>query len=197
MTLPLRGWSVAAESEADLVGRVRSGDARAFEALYLRYHHSLWRVAYRYVRSTAVAEELVHDVFLAVWRGREVWAIREGVEPYLTSAVKHAALRSLRREAAWVHARDAAGNAGESLAVSGAAPDVTERMAGEEVDRVLAQAVATMPPMRQRVATLRWGRGLTYEEIAIALGISVSAAMQHVSRARAELRVVYDRLTGG
>lgn len=57
-----------AEGEACLVGRIASGDRRAFEALYRAYFPRLARFLQRMTRNTALIEEIANDTLLAVWR---------------------------------------------------------------------------------------------------------------------------------
>lgn len=58
----------ASSTDTQLVERIRSGDERACESLYLTFYEPLWRSAFGYVRSSPIAEEIVQDVFMALWR---------------------------------------------------------------------------------------------------------------------------------
>jgi len=90
------------DNESDLVPRIRRGDESAFELLYLAHHDELWRFAYAYVRSRDVAEELVQDVFLAVWGTRATWEVNTRVRAWLTSHVARVPERGCtRRFATW------------------------------------------------------------------------------------------------
>ena len=59
-----------AVADADLVVRLREGDERAFEALFRAHAGALCRLAYHYLESTALAEDVVQDVLLRVWERR-------------------------------------------------------------------------------------------------------------------------------
>ena len=86
------------DEESNLIARIRRGDESAFESLYLAHHDELWRFAYTHVRSRDVAEELVQDVFLAVWGTRATWEVKTRVRAWLYASVRHLALNHLRHE---------------------------------------------------------------------------------------------------
>ena len=114
---------------------VRGGDVEreaAFEALHRATHEALWRFAYAQVRCPAVAEELVQEAFLALWRRPDRW---HGGDPgaaraWLFTAVRHHALNHRRHERV-VRRLDAAlvpgGGGAAANATGGVAP------AGREV----------------------------------------------------------------
>src|SRR5260221_9422481 len=95
-------------SDREWVERVRQGDHAAFETAFRAYYSELCAFAYRYLRSPALAEEAVHDVFARLWQMRGELQVRSGVKAYLYGAVRHRAISLLRRrmlEEAWhVHA---------------------------------------------------------------------------------------------
>src|SRR5689334_20398964 len=101
MTMPDPSGSPAGasdqnERERALAVRIRAGDEAAFTALFRSYYPGLCTYVYAYVRSGALAEELVMDVFRKVWEGRERWVLRSTVRAYLFSAAHHAAIGHLR-----------------------------------------------------------------------------------------------------
>ena len=54
-------------TDSELVVKLKEGDVKAFEMLYLRYSVNLYRFAFKYLRSKEEAEELVQSVFLKIW----------------------------------------------------------------------------------------------------------------------------------
>jgi DNA-directed RNA polymerase specialized sigma24 family protein len=79
-----------AAAEGRLVARVRTGDVAAFALLYERWYEPMRRLAATYVRSEA--QDIVQDVFLALWRGRASLRVRETLGAYLLAAVRHRAI---------------------------------------------------------------------------------------------------------
>lgn len=172
------------DNESDLVPRIRRGDETAFELLYLAHHDELWRFAFTYVRSRDVAEELVQDVFLAVWGTRATWEVNTRVRAWLYASVRHLALNYLRHER--VVARTTGANA---HAPPGAGPTMDQQLAleAEEIDRAVGHAIAELPERRRIAMTLRWKHEMSSLEIARVLGTTPEAVRTLLSRARADL----------
>lgn len=178
------------------VERVRQGDALALEAIFTAYHAELFALAKRVVGgSPALADDVVQDVFLAVWSGRERWRIHTTLRAYLRTAVHHAASR-------------AAGKRVKSLAravsLEAAERTVPDRLVdmGVTVERGaersaladdVARVASALPPRDREVFTLGHAQELSNREIAARLGISVKTVEAHMTRARNFLR---ERLRG-
>lgn len=185
---------VADGDEDTWAAAIRDGDQHAFEMVFRRHHASLCDVAAIYAPSRAVAEEVVADVFLALWRRRAEWDSSGGVAGYLYRAVRNAALnsaRGARRERARYALASVQGEVPGMASGSGAA-------AGEGVDEVsrvaaVRRAIAALPPNRRVVLTLRWRDGLGFAEIAERLGTTAAAVQMQLSRALGALRAAMPR----
>src|SRR5512146_1948765 len=79
------------------IARIADGDTVAFEALFHAFYDRLCVYAETYVRSSHAAEEIVDDVFLALWAGRARLRPQRAVASYLYVAVRNRALNQLRR----------------------------------------------------------------------------------------------------
>jgi RNA polymerase sigma-70 factor (ECF subfamily) len=139
-------------------------------------------VAERMLRDRAVAEELVQEVLLNLWRRREALAPAEALGPYLVRATRNRALNHLRH--LHVERRDAVHAAGATVTPA-AGPG---RAVAGELARALEEAVAALPPRCREVFVLSRARGLSYGEIAEALGISVKTVEAQMGRALRSLR---------
>jgi RNA polymerase sigma-70 factor, ECF subfamily len=196
------------DEESDLVVRIREGDEGAFESLYLAHHSELWRFAYSYVRSRDVAEELVQDVFLAVWGTRATWEVNTRVRAWLYASVRHLALNHLRHErvvartitvGAWAGthgsgAREQSGNSQPDLVTMGAPPiDQQLSLEAEELAKAVGRAIAALPERRRIAMTLRWKHDMSSLEIARVLGTSPEAVRTLLTRARSDLAGLLER----
>ena len=85
-------------SDHALAAAIAGGDTRAFETLFRTHYPGMCAFAARLVTSRDVAEDLVQEVFLYVWRNREVWRVERSVRQYLYAALRHGALRYLRHD---------------------------------------------------------------------------------------------------
>lgn len=197
--------AVAAHNEeADLVARVRGGDEAAFESLYLAHHDELWRFAYTYVRSLDIAEELVQDVFLAIWGTRATWEVHTRVRAWMYASVRHLALNYLRHERVVTRTMGAGGHATPDMedfkgaqfeATTMGAPPLDQQLALEakEIDEAVVRAIAELPERRRIAMMLRWKHDMSSLEIARVLGTTPEAVRTLLTRARADLASLLDR----
>jgi RNA polymerase sigma-70 factor (ECF subfamily) len=192
--------SVAVHSEEwNLVARIRGSDEKAFESLYLAHHDELWRFAYTYVRSRDIAEELVQDVFLAVWGSRETWDVHTRVRAWLFASVRHLALNHLRHERIVARtiqvAQATSGGDAATEAVAMAAPPMDQLLAieAEELDNACLQAIGELPDRRRIAMTLRWKHDMSALEIARVIGTTPEAVRTLLTRARADLTALLEQ----
>jgi RNA polymerase sigma factor (sigma-70 family) len=165
------------EEEEVLIAAVRAGDRHAFEVLYRTYWPSLVKFARR-MGGLAIedAKELVQDVFLSLWRSRERWSVRNGLERYMYGAVFHRAreLGSKRRRAIDVPP------AMREPTVYNSGP---HRPVVRELEERVAALIAAMPTRMREVYLLYHADGLDTRAIAAALGVSIVTVHRHHARA--------------
>src|SRR5215212_2973680 len=87
------------DSLAHLSDRVRRGDLAAFEELFRAMHAPLCEVADSYVQSQAIAEEIVQDLFFAIWIKRDQLPNVDSLKAYLFTAARNRSLHHLRHRA--------------------------------------------------------------------------------------------------
>ena len=184
-----------AADEGALVARIRMGDEAACEALYRAHHDALWRFAWGLVRSREVAEEIVQEVFLALWRGRREWDVRASARAWLYASVRHQALNHLRHER--VVARlvpPSTADAELPPAMGTSARDAQEDVEERELDDAVTRALAALPERRRLAMTLRWKHDLTAAEIARVLATTPESVRVLLTRARQDLAALLGRL---
>lgn len=192
--------SIAVQSEEwNLAARIRGSDEKAFESLYLAHHDELWRFAYTHVRSGDIAEELVQDVFLALWGSRETWDVHTRVRAWLFASVRHLALNHLRHERIVARTIDVTravpGGDAAPEAVAMAAPPMDQLLAieAEELDNACLQAIGELPDRRRIAMMLRWRYDMSALEIARVIGTTPEAVRTLLTRARADLAALLER----
>src|ERR687898_1516205 len=98
-------------ADEDLMQLVRRGNASAFEVIYERHSQAAFSLAYRMAGSRGVAEDVVQEAFLALWRsGARYERARGSVRTWVLGIVHHRAIDALRRS--YVHERRRAGDEG-------------------------------------------------------------------------------------
>lgn len=185
------GLDLTARHDEQLaVERVRAGDSLALAVIFTAYRAELLRAAERVTRSPALAEEVVQDVFLAIWAGRARWHIATSLGAYLHRAVHNVASR-----AATSHTRGM--TPGEDIDVSaecGAsqfrdpAPAPDERVELAALADAVSAAKRAMPSRAREVFTLSRDGELSNREIAATLGLSTKTVEGHMKRALDVLR---------
>lgn len=183
--------------ESELVLRIRAGDESACEVLYRAYRGPLWRFAYSYVRSPEVSEELVQEVFLALWRNRSEAGGRGSLRTWLYAAIRNQALNHLRHERIVTRLDERAkgrnGNGNESsgaestIAMGAPAPDAHSAMEATELDERVMRAIAALPERRRAAMMLRWKHDMPPLEIARVLNTTPESVRVLLTRARQDL----------
>src|SRR6266581_7748854 len=87
-----------ATSDEELIGRIASGDRLAMQVLFARHQVRVFRFVLRLVRDESVAEDLISEVFLDVWRQADRYEGRSAVSTWLLAIGRFKALSALRRK---------------------------------------------------------------------------------------------------
>lgn len=166
-------------SDHELVNRIRHDDQQALSLLFHRYYAFLCDFSFQFLRNVALTQEVVSDVFLKLWIGRQQLAVEQSVRAYLYRAVKNQSLNYLQRESSF---RD------ESLspthhqrAVSSYTPE--QELFYQESLKNVEAIIEQMPPQRQLIFRLNRFNGLKYQEIAEVLSISVHTVQNQMVKA--------------
>ncbi len=175
-----------------LFGRLAAGDEHAFDTIFRTWYAPLVRIATYLLHDAGIAEEVVQDVLLEVWRRRESLAFELEPRRYLMRATRNRALNHVRHEA--VVARAAARDIGEE-AHAASAPAIVD---AKELDLAITQAVATLPDRCRAVFELSRRHNMSYAEIAEALDIAPKTVENQMGKALRMLRVALaEWLPGG
>src|SRR4029079_2450493 len=88
-----------ADGDADILRRVRAGDANAIDDLYERFRRPAFALARRILGDDGLAEDVLQEVFLSVWRDPAAYERGRGtVAAWLLAVVHHKAVDAVRRE---------------------------------------------------------------------------------------------------
>lgn len=170
--------------EAALLARVVEHDERAVEALYARYSGPLYSLAYQVTRADRFAQEVVQEVFVALWKDAGRFDPSKGaVGPWLFSLARHKAIDLVRREA---NITKRTADIDMELEV---APDNVDHEAWQNIRRDRVRAALSQLTEPQRVALeLAFFAGLTHVEVAERLGIPLGTAKTRIRSALLKLR---------
>ena len=161
---PPRPESYEQHDDRSLVTLVQSADSGALEALYARYGRACYGLARRILTDEQLAQDVVQEVFLAVWRDASRFdASRGGFSTWLLSMTHHKSVDSVRREENLRKRRTSADlletRASDAPKVDDAVWSLVRR---ERVREVLK----TLPDVQREALTLAYFGGYTQREIA-------------------------------
>jgi len=178
-------------TDDELIARARQKDFSAFEALLERYEDKVFRLAYRFVRNESDAKEILQDTFLSVWRKLDTFKGDSQFSSWVYRVAANTALMRLRsqRRHPQISTEDlppgfldgfrpaTGGGAGLAHLPSpgenwAKRPD--EQLQSDELRRHIQAAVDALPELYRTVFLVRDVEGLSTEETAEVLGISVA-----------------------
>jgi RNA polymerase sigma-70 factor, ECF subfamily len=205
-----------AQDEAALIARLRDGDERAFEALVERHYGTMLAVARGYVKSRAVAEEVVQEAWLGVLKGLDRFEGRSSLRTWIIRIVANIAQTRGAREARSVPLSSLAPE-GDEAAVD---PDrfrgpadafpghwrqypadwqalPEQSLLGRETLDMVMAVVSQLPPAQQQVITLRDVSGFSAEEVCDVLDVSAGNQRVLLHRARSRVRAALEEHLDG
>lgn len=177
-------------ADEELMQLTRRGDDEAFELLYARHSTAAYSLAYRMTGTPGMAQDVVQDAFLSLWRSHARYDHTRGsVRTWLLAVVHNRAIDALRRSA--VHDRWCASDAGIEECFQ--APQLTDaEVARRDEAREVRGALQTLPPEQSRVIELAYFGGFTHSEIASMLDTPVGTVKGRMRlglhKMRAQLR---------
>lgn len=179
--------------DLELHRRLSTGDRGAFDELYRRYGPSAFGLAYRLTGQQVLAQDVVHDAFLALWRAPEAFDPARGAfRTFFLSLVHHRAVDTIRREE---RLRKRTERAANLEPVTG--EDVAEDVVDKEVLGIRRQEVrdvlTTLSPEQRQVLEMAYFQGYTQAVIAQELGIPLGTVKTRTLAAMRKLRRVLYR----
>jgi len=186
----------AGPAEAELVDRARRGDHAAFQVLVERYQDRVYGLARRILRDPDRARDAVQEGFLKAYAGLARFEGRSGFYTWLYRLVFNQCIDMKRRDRSARHeewddeiARDVAPGADTApLPLGTELADPANAYHRGRLREALAAAIESLPDDARRTLLLREVDGLSYEEIAVALGIPKGTVMSRLHYARRRVR---------
>lgn len=179
--------------DLELHRRLAAGDVAAFDALYRRYAAVALGLAHRLTGDRGLAQDVVHDAFLALWRAPEAFDPARGAfRTFFLSLVHHRAVDAIRREERLRARQERAANL-EPLEVE----DPVESVADEDLvarrRHEVRAALGTLPPEQRQVLEMAYFGGMTQVRIARELGIPLGTVKTRTFAALRKLRALLER----
>jgi RNA polymerase sigma-70 factor (ECF subfamily) len=161
----------------------QAGDDAAFDALFARWAGRVLHFVERMVGEASVAEDLVQETFVRVWRARGRYQPEARFSTWLFTIAGNVARNELRRPFRRApHAPE-----GDALALAADGAPADAQVHARREGKALEAALAALPPRQREALWLRAVEGLSYAEVAAALATSEMSVKALIHRARAAL----------
>ena len=171
-------------SDIDLLSLIKEGNVAAFDVLYHRYWKKLLHFSVQKTGDFMEAENLVQDVFIALWNRRETLELRGSLSAYLTVSAKYRIINWLDRQ----RGIRLYGEDGE-LVFDPLDNTTQEFLELSYLREHLETLVNDLPEQAQLVFRLSHDQGYSHREIAEELDMSEKAVNAHLVRTRKNLRL--------
>ena len=178
--------------DLELHRNLSSGDRGAFDALYRRYSGSAYGLAFRITGQQLLAQDVVHDAFMALWRAPEAFDPARGAfRSFFLSLVHHRAVDTVRREER-IRARQLRAANLEPATVEDPAEGVIDAadVAARRIE--VRAALETLSPEQRQVLEMAYFGGRTQVQIAEEIGIPLGTVKTRTFAAMRKLRQVLD-----
>lgn len=169
-----------------LISLLERKDNKAYQYLYERYYVSLKALANYYLRDNVQGEDLVQDVFVALWESRYKFRTENEIKYFLYRALKNGCVSLLRKQklkAKYLH---------EALSANVEEDNFWEKVLEEDVYARLMSAIETLPPQCKLVMQLML-EGLKGQEIAERLQISLATVKEYKGQGK---KILQQQLKG-
>jgi RNA polymerase sigma-70 factor (ECF subfamily) len=181
--------SSTAPTDEALMERYVTGDNQALEALFERHASGVHGFLVRMVRDGALAEDLLQTTFLSVVRSADRYQRGAKVLPWLMTIAANAARDTLRKKRQHVEVLQ------KDDEHAPPEPSVMPAMSDPGARKLIEAAFAQLPDQQREAVVLHKINGLSFEEIAQALGISETAARIRAHRGYEKLRSLLEGLS--
>lgn len=159
--------------------KIKEGDEFFFNVIFEKYRDQLFTYLYKISKSKEVAEEIVLDVFLKLWHGREAITEIQKPEAFLYAVAHNKAIDFFRaakrspvlQQAVWEVLTD----------MTTATDSADARLHQQHLEVLIKEAIDQLSPQRKKVFELRQNEGLSYAEIAAAMNLSTHTVRNHLA----------------
>lgn len=172
------------KSNNELLLLLREGDKVAFYNIYERYCKRLYGFVLMHIKQEADAEEIVQDVFVKVWEARNKIDVHSSFESFLFTVAYNATISLFRKRVTEKKYLEHL----KSLQQFNNAPDIIDEIQFNELNEKVRLLLNELTPRQKEIFQLSREEGLSHEEIAKQLNISVNTVKKHIANTLAFLK---------
>lgn len=169
--------------ETKLIQGLRRGESRAFDEIYHLYSRRVYRFAYSFLKNKPDAEEIVQEVFLRIWKNRKKIVEYYSLKAFLFTISYNIIIDKFRERVKENKYREFLK---ENTITSDS--DMDKKIEYADLNELYTKAIEHLPQRRQMIYKMHRFEGLTYNEIAKKLEISVKTVENQMTSALKYLR---------
>ena len=164
-----------------LLARIARGDRLAMQVLYGRHHVRVFRFGLRLVRNEQLAEDLISEVFLDVWRQAGKFEGRSAVSTWILAITRFKALSAMRRR------QDAELDDETAAAIEDTSDDPEEAVQKKDKGEALRRCLTALSAEHREIVDLVYYHEKSVEEVARIVGIPENTVKTRLFYARKKL----------
>lgn len=168
--------------------KISEGDEQFFNLVFDKYRNRLFTYLFKITKSKETAEEIVLDVFLKLWHGREIIHTIENLEAFLFRIAYHKAIDFFRATSRSPKLQEETWGLMTEVA---SYEQADKKLMEDDIEEVVQTAVKNLSPQRRTVYYLRNYEGLSYADIAQRMNLSHNTVRNHLA---ASLQFIRDFL---
>ncbi|WP_374951078.1 RNA polymerase sigma-70 factor [Mucilaginibacter sp.] len=171
-------------NDDELIGLLQQDKLGAFREIYTRYWKPLFAEAYKRLKNKEMAEEIVQELFTALWHKRASLTIRSTLSGYLFTSVANLVIDQFRKNMVRERYKESF-----KLVYSETDNSTENALLVKELEQTIEQEVNTLPDKCRSVFELSRVEHKTNKEIAYELGISEKTVEHHITKALKHIRL--------
>lgn len=171
-------------SDKQLIRAIKNGDTKSFETLFEKYYDRYFSFACALLHDTDAAEDVLQNVFLKIWLGRDRLDENRSIENYLLVSVRNEIFDWLRLKYNQTVIHE------ETVEKEDVSADIEASLAWAETSDKMDQIIRSMPPQRQRIFMMSRYCNMSSKDIADTLGLSVRTVERHIYLALKDLKSI-------
>jgi RNA polymerase sigma-70 factor (ECF subfamily) len=174
--------------DISLLESVINGDHGAFRVLFIRHNVRIYRFVLRLTGNESLAEEIVSEVFLAVWRNAARFEMKSEVSTWLLAIARHKALATLRRRS-----ESQLDDEELLLTIEDPADDPEECLDKQDRGTTLRFCLQQLSPAHREVIDLVYYHGKSVGEVAKIVGIPANTVKTRMHHARSRMAMLLEQ----
>jgi len=173
-----------ARSDEALIGAIAAGDRRAMQALYARHNVRIYRFVLRLTNDSSLAEDIVSEVFIDVWRGAEGFKVKSRVSTWMLAIARHKTLSALRRRSDEQLDEDAA------AAIADPADDAETTANNRDRSAIVQRCLSQLSALHREVLDLVYYHEKSVDEVAEIVGAPINTVKTRMFYARKRMQTL-------